>query len=284
MDFKAYLKDNAQWVERILDEILLEFVKETKKANIKLSPFAKSFLNSCRGGKRIRGILVNLGYEIALPTKFNYDIYKIGAAFEILHTALLIHDDIIDQSPKRRGQPSLYMALGGNHYGISQAISLGDIGLYLPIKIITKTSFSAEPKIKALNYFSQILINTGWGQIMDMEKSPVDLSSKDKDIEFVNLYKTAKYTIAGPLQLGAILAGAEKRLVKKLGEFGENLGIAFQIQDDILDKEIKDEDKARAQELEYASKAKKMIPGITKNNKFAKMLEGMSDYLIERIY
>ncbi len=273
MNFKNYLKENAQKVDKKLDEILLEFLKETKKTNTKLLPFAKSLVNSCKGGKRIRGVLVNLGYEIASPKSYSNDIFKVGAAFEILHTALLIHDDIIDQSPQRRGQPSLYTALGGSHYGISQAISVGDIGLYLPIKIITKTSFSAEVKIKALNYFSQMLINTGWGQIMDV--------LKDKDKKFIDLFKTAKYTIAGPLQLGAILAGAKDNLIKKLGEFGENIGIAFQIQDDILDGEI-DLAKGRSQALEYAAKAQKMIPGITGSKKMSILLEEMCQYLVER--
>ncbi len=296
MNFKDYLKENAKKIEETLEAELADFYKETKKTNSKLLPFAKNFINSCDGGKKIRGVLVRLGYELAqsvimnevkdLPVPDNVfttedsssktprnDIFRVAAAFEILHTSLLIHDDIIDRSPKRRGKASLYMALGGNHYGQSQAISLGDIGLYLPIKIISETSFSAEVKIKAINYFSQMLINTGWGQIMDVEQ--------DKDKNFINLYKTAKYTIAGPLQLGAILAGAKKELIRKLGDFGENLGIAFQIQDDILDGEVTSND-AYTQALEYALKAKKIMPEITKRRKIVRILEELVEYLVER--
>ncbi len=279
MDFKDYLKKKVQKVNQALDQILLEFVNETKKTNPRLLPFAKELVNSCKGGKRIRGVLCKLGYELASSklkiqsSKLDNEIFKIGAAFEILHTALLIHDDIIDQSPTRRDQPSLYTALGGDHYGISQAISIGDIGLYLPIKIITQTSFSAEVKLKTLDYFSQILINTGWGQVMDI--------SKDRDKDFVNLFKTAKYTIAGPLQIGAILAGANDDLIKKLGEFGENAGIAFQIQDDILDGEVSSSN-AHSQALDYASKAQKLIPKITRDDGMGKLLEEMTRYLVDR--
>lgn len=286
MIFKDYLKESAQEIEIELDRTLSQFLKETKKTNIKLLPFAKGLVNSCKGGKRIRGVLCNLGYEIASAKfkvqseKRNKNIIQVGAAFEILHSSLLIHDDIIDQSPERRGQPSLYMALGGKHYGISQAISLGDIGLYLPIKIISKTKFSDEIKIRVLNYFSQMLINTGWGQIMDVKMSPVDSSSKDKDINFINLYKTAKYTIAGPLQIGAILAGADNNLIKNLGEFGENAGIAFQIHDDTLDGESGVIELAQA--AAYVSEAKKIIPKITKKREMAIMLEEMTKYLVER--
>lgn len=272
MDFAGYLEVNAQKINKKLDEILLEFLNETKRVSIKLLPFATAFLNSCKGGKRIRGVLTGLGYEIAGGK--GGEIVKVGAAFEILHTALLIHDDIIDQSPARRGQPSLHEALGGNHYGVSQAISLGDIGLYLPVKIITQTAFPVDFKLKALNYFSQILINTGWGQMMDVEKSP--------DQEFVNLYKTAKYTIAGPLQIGAILAGADESLIRKLGEFGQESGLAFQIQDDILDKEVKDIDKARAKAVKYADKARKKIAKITEDIKMRKLLRELTKFLVER--
>src|SRR3989344_14258 len=120
MSFEEYLKGSARKVEKELDKILERFLEDTRKTNPKLVPFAKEFVKSCKGGKRIRGVLVKLGYEIAGGK--DEEIYKISAAFEILHTALLIHDDIIDQSPTRRGKPSLHISLGNNHYGISQAI------------------------------------------------------------------------------------------------------------------------------------------------------------------
>ncbi len=282
MEFQNYLKNNAQQIEKKLEKILSDFLNDTKQTNLALLPFAKEFIKSCKGGKRIRGVLVKLGYEVgrfdySLPStvevrsRKSEDILKISAAFEILHTSLLIHDDIIDQSPKRRGIPSLFKALGGNHYGISQAITLGDIGLYLPLKIILETRFEDKYKLKALKHFSQILINTGWGQVMDV-------SPKSRDKAFIDLYKTAKYTISGPMQIGAILAGADDKLIKNLSEFGDNLGIAFQIKDDILDLEggsIKEAEK-------YASKAKKMIRDITKDQKITEVLESMTEYVVGR--
>ncbi|MEK7617501.1 MAG: polyprenyl synthetase family protein [Patescibacteria group bacterium] len=274
MDFKRYLEENAKNIDQELDLILSDFLNETKKTNIKLVPFALGFLNACKGGKRIRGVLVKLGFEIASPfdkLRARNDVVRVGAALEILHTALLIHDDIMDKSPTRRGQPALHEALGGGHLGMSQAISLGDIGLYLPIRIITESNFPGEYKLEALKCLSQTLINTGWGQIMDMEKG---------DIEFVNLYKTAKYTIAGPLQIGAILAGVDNQLLGKLGEFGESLGIAYQIRDDMLDGE--EVDITLQDAVEYILKAKSLIADITEDKKFSKLLTEMADFLIER--
>ena len=286
MDFANYLKDNAGQINEELDLILADFLNEVKKTNIKLLPFALGLLNSCKGGKRIRGVLVKLGYEIEKESSAishqTSDILKIAAAIEILHTGFLIHDDIMDESLRRRGQPSLYSALGGNHYGISQAITVGDIALYLPIKLIIESDFLGEYKLKVLSHLSQIVINTGWGQIMDVESASAEASA-DKGIkDFINLYKTAKYTVAGPLQIGAILAGADEILVKLLGEFGENLGIAFQIKDDILDGEAKSPDEANAKVLEYTDKAGKIIPNLTDAPKMRILLNKLVDYMIER--
>src|SRR3989344_2138351 len=299
MGFESYLEVNAQKIDEKLEEILSEFLSEVKKTNIKLLPFALGLINSCKGGKRIRGVLVKLGYEIAgshlggvmasaslQPATIrgeksqSSEILKISAAYEILHTALLIHDDIMDQSPLRRGRPSLYKALG-----TAQAISVGDIGLYLPIKIISASNFTSEIKIKALNFLAQTVINTGWGQCLDVAQA--ELTSKESGptfevSQFINLYKTAKYTIAGPLILGAILAGMGPTSPRLRGikEFGENLGIAFQIQDDILDKEVVSVDVARTKALEYVSRAKGIIPKITSDKRMVRLLQEMADYLV----
>lgn len=280
MDFKNYLEENARKIDEVLDEILSDFLKETQKINIKLLPFALGLINSCKGGKRIRGVLVKLGYEIA-GGDFKKDILRIGAALEILHTALLIHDDIMDKSTTRRGKPSLYQSFGGDHYGISQAISVGDIAFYLPIKLILGSKFLDEYKIIALKHLTETVINTGWGQVLDMETSRMD-EVTDGDLKFIYSYKTAKYTIAGPLQIGAILAGSSEKLIDILGEFGENLGIAFQIQDNILDGELDSAQLGKQQASEYTLQAKKIIPQITKDRGMVRLLELMTTYMTER--
>lgn len=95
----------------------------------------------------MRGTLVKLGYELT-GHRADTKIIDMAAAVEIVHTALLIQDDIMDKSPLRRSKPSIYYALGNNHYGISQAICLGDLGLYLGIKIISECNFPEKSKIR----------------------------------------------------------------------------------------------------------------------------------------
>lgn len=270
MDFKEFLNSTGEKINQELDAILSEFLKEAEKTNIKLIPLAKELVKACQGGKRIRGVLVGLGYEIASqPTAISQqstEIVKIGAAFEILHTALLIHDDIIDKSLTRRNIPSLYKTVG-----INQAITLADCAFFMAIKIISESKFADKNKNEAIKEFSKTMIATAMGQMLDVAGG---------DSELIAKLKTARYSIAGPLKLGAILAGANKNLIEDLDIFGENLGIAYQIRDDILDDQASDNAQDRV--VEYTKLAKILIPQITKDNQIVILLEQMAKYLVER--
>lgn len=263
MDFRKYLDQAAKELDREVENILKQQLSEVGKVDKKLIPLFKAFARLCRGGKRIRGALAKLGYEIAGGK--SKEIIKVAAAYEIMHAAVLAHDDIMDKSLTRRGKPSLYAALGGNHYGISQAVCLGDYGFFLAFKIIAKTN--------AAEVFSQIMMDTACGQMLDIEKA---------DPKVVMRLKTACYTIAGPLKLGAVLAGADKRQIQVLNEFGENLGIAYQIRDDILDEEVVSVESAKKEAEEYTNKAMKTIPQITNSKNLSKILEQMGECLVER--
>lgn len=259
MDFKKYLQGNVRSLDREIEEILEK----------SLPPVAKDFISSCQGGKRIRGVLVKLGYELAHPggvrAHLPGEIIKIAAAYEIAHAAILVHDDIMDQSKLRRGQASLYQKVG-----VSKAITLGDLGFFLAMRIISESNFPELQKNQALLVFAKTLMDTAIGQMMD-------LAGQDK-IATAKL-KTARYTISGPLEIGAVLAGAESDLLDQLDQFGENLGIAFQIKDDILDGELKD---INSDALKYINRGKKIIPKITGNQKLRKLLWEMAEYMIER--
>lgn len=263
MDFAEYLKSAAKQIDQEVVKIFAEQLKEAEKTDKKLVPLLKAFAKSCHGGKRIRGALVILGYMIGKQATGNRpeEIIKIAAAYEIAHSAILAHDDIIDQSIMRRDQPSLYQVLGGNHYGISQAITLADYGFFLSFKIIANT--------KAAAIFSKIMMDTAFGQMLELKKANPLLVMK---------LKTACYTIAGPLQIGATLAGSNQKLMKSLGFFGEALGIAYQIKDDILDGDAgspTDADK-------YTKKAMNMLSEITGDQKMSKILQQLAEYLVQR--
>lgn len=265
VDFPDYLKIEAKKIDQVLDKYLDNKLKSISKISPKLIPLFKAFIEASQGGKRLRGTLVKLGFELA-GKKPNPEIYQISSAFEIFQTSILAHDDIIDQSPTRRGRPSLYKAVGQD-----MAITLADLGFFLSINIISESKLDLKKKNKAINLFSKVVIDTTLGQMLDIgHADPVTLAK----------LKTARYTISGPLQVGGVLVGADDKLIRILGEFGQNLGIAFQIRDDILDGEVLDYRGQQA--LKYAETAKKMIPQITKDVKYRLLLDSLADYLIKR--
>ncbi|MBI4036154.1 polyprenyl synthetase family protein [Candidatus Daviesbacteria bacterium] len=274
MDFRKYLEKYARQLNEEVDKILQQQINKASETDQKLVPLLKAFAKVCQGGKRIRGALVGLGYQLAGGQ--SKEIIKIGAALEIVHAGVLVHDDIIDQSLLRRNQPSLHQALGGDHYGVSQAISLADYSFFLGVQIISEANFPQDFKLKALKLFSEVMKETAWGEMLDLEET---------DPFIIMKLKTARYTIAGPFMIGAILAGAESELLKRLEEFGENLGVAFQIQDDILDSEIDylgDLTTARAKANEYKIRALKVLTAVTKEEKMSKILQQLAVYLVER--
>jgi len=231
-DFKIYSHNTAREIEGELHNFSKEWHTAIANDFSKLIAWNKRFTQSFFGGKMIRGTLVKLSYELT-EKQTAKAIIKPAAAFEILHTSLMIHDDIIDQSPLRRGKRALHISNDNNHYGISQALCLGDIGITQSIKLLSESDFPIERRNLALNFFLQMVTDTMLGEMLDIESAQA-YQRTEKHILDIYKTKTANYTIVGPLSLGAILGGASDELLKTIKLFGEYLGIAFQIQDDIL--------------------------------------------------
>jgi geranylgeranyl pyrophosphate synthase len=231
-NFRQYLHQSASEIEQELikfsqgwNDAILNGFPEIKKPNKR---FTKIFF----GGKMLRGTLVMLGFTL-VETKPSKAIVQPAAAWEILHSALLVHDDIIDQCPMRRGKPAMHIVPDKSHYGLSQAICLGDLGITLAIKMIADSNFLPERKNLALHSFLSIITDTVLGQMLDVE-STHSLKRSATQVYEIQLLKTALYTFVGPLSVGAILGGASSGMLKTIKLFGEKLGVAYQIQDDIL--------------------------------------------------
>jgi geranylgeranyl diphosphate synthase, type I len=237
MNLSAYLQNAAQQINAALLVFSEESAAEVSAVSAHLQPLMQLLNAASEGGKRIRATLVLLGFELT-GKEFTPDMLKPALAFEIFQTAILVHDDIIDKSPTRRGKPTLYKQLEATkkdaHYGVSQAICLGDIGMFLAVRLVGESNFLPENKIKAVNSFIRTLLYTGIGEMLDVELPYLPTKKEEQDVLAIYLHKTAHYTITGAMQLGAILGGASEQYLLDLAEFGNNLGIAFQIQDDIL--------------------------------------------------
>ena len=231
-DFRMYHKNASAKIKKELDIFSDNLTHTVQHHFSTLEKLNSKFTDSFYGGKMIRGTLVKFGYELVINTDAN-EIIKPAAAFEILHSSLLIHDDIIDNSILRRGKPTVHIYEKDEHYGISQAICLGDLGIVLSINLLSESNFPSEIKNRAINYFSHIISTTILGQMLDVQ-STQEFNRSEEQVMNIYQTKTAQYTIVAPLTMGAILAGATDEILEKIKLFGEQLGVAFQIQDDIL--------------------------------------------------
>lgn len=200
----------------------------------------KFTLNS---GKRIRPILFYFGYVLA-GGKNKAEALKTSIAIELAHSYFLIHDDIIDRDNFRHGDLSMHYKYEKSfadrleeknlkHFGTSMAILAGDLASTFGYEVLVNSSFSSDLKIKAISRLNYIVVNTIAGEALDVALVEYSNVKIDRIFE-MQKYKTAKYTIEGPLHLGAILAGANEKFLESLSNFAVPAGIAFQIQDDII--------------------------------------------------
>jgi geranylgeranyl diphosphate synthase type II len=176
------------------------------------------------GGKRMRPVLVLVSTEL-----FGGDVLKAldaAVGIELFHNFTLMHDDIMDKAPLRRGNPTVHVK-----WNESAAILSGDVMFVEAYKLMIRVDDSILRKV--LDIFSDTASGVCQGQQADMNFEKRDQVSLEEYIEMIRL-KTA-VLLAGSMQIGALIGGAEKDQADLLYEFGENLGLAFQLQDDILD-------------------------------------------------
>lgn len=200
-----------------------------------------------RGGKRVRPTFAWLGWigaggEETGPTAGA--VRQTCAALELLHASALIHDDIIDASPTRRGYPAAHMTFAEQHrtrnwsgnaesFGRGTAILTGDLAQGWADDMIRSADLPADAHERVGPVWSAMRTEVLAGQLLDLTAE----ASSDEEVDSalrVNRYKTAAYTVERPLHIGAAIAGAGAGLVAAYRAFGVDIGIAFQLRDDLL--------------------------------------------------
>ncbi|HYF31127.1 MAG TPA: polyprenyl synthetase family protein [Chitinophagaceae bacterium] len=176
------------------------------------------------GGKRIRPVMCLMANE--LFDDINPDAWHVATAIELFHNFTLVHDDIMDKAALRRGQPTVH-----EKYGASTALLCGDMMLVTAYEYLNKIDNKYLHKI--MNLFNRTGKEVCEGQQLDMDFEQQNGVQLDEYIRMIGL-KTS-VLLAASLQMGAILGGASLGNQQHLYEFGKNLGIAFQVQDDYLD-------------------------------------------------
>jgi len=238
LNIQEYLSASRETLNPFIADYMTDLARAQAENGEALAALYTILRDASTGGKRIRGSLVGLGYEIVSQKKADKSILPVAAACEILQTALLCHDDIIDRSPLRRGKPSIWQKIASEyddrHYGFSQATMLGDCALILANRLITSSGLDPEKKISLLMKFQEMQLKTMDGEMLDVFMGRTQSCQDRTAILNISRLKTAWYTIIGPLQLGALAAGTDDGTLERMEKFGMSLGIAFQIKDDIL--------------------------------------------------
>lgn len=229
MSWKNKLQERVEEVEQVIQSFLPEEVGYQKTV---LEAMNYSVL---AGGKRLRPMLMEETYKLFGGSGKIVEPFM--AAMEMIHTYSLVHDDLpaMDNDEYRRGRKTTHVV-----YGEGMAILAGDGLLNFAFETAMK-AFDIEPANPAIGRALQVLAKKAGiygmigGQTADIEAENMDQSKVSNDLLlFIHENKTAAL-IQGSMMIGAILAGASEEDVKALGKIAYNVGIAFQIQDDILD-------------------------------------------------
>ena len=245
MDIERFLEEKAALIDKTIEKYIPREFSE-KAILFKVNPPNYSYnletLNKAlaepiweiidRGGKRWRPALFLLICE-ALG-KNSEDCLDFAIIPEVIHNGTLIIDDIEDASELRRGKPCTYKI-----YGVDMAVNAGNAMYYLPLLPLMekKAKLPAETLRDIYEIYVQEMINLSKGQAMDIAwhrgKANADALNEEDYLQMC-AYKTG--TLARmAAKISAVLAGANKELVEKLGRFAESIGVAFQMQDDVLD-------------------------------------------------
>ena len=201
--------------------------------------------NSAAGGKRFRPRLLLSAYCGFGGTDV-VGVAPVAAAFELLHTALIVHDDVIDRDFSRRGLPNVsgwYRDAAttagipiptAEHRGMSTAIIAGDLALFHAYRLAERSTMTDGARERVLQIMDEALFASAAGELFDVDYSiALEPPTVDDVVEMERL-KTAVYTFESPLLAGAVLAGAAEEHLEALTAFGRNLGIAYQATDDLL--------------------------------------------------
>ena len=199
------------------------------------------------GGKRIRPTFAWWAWRAAGGDPEGPEapaVARAASALELIQACALVHDDLIDESDTRRGNPTVHRRFAGAHdrerwrggaqqFGMSAAVLLGDLALAWADDMLHSSGLAPQALARALGPWRAMRTEMLAGQYLDVFSQVRGDESAEAALRVAEL-KAASYTVARPLQLGAEIAGADERTLSALQRFGHDIGVAFQLRDDLL--------------------------------------------------
>ncbi|MGD0728674.1 MAG: polyprenyl synthetase family protein [Candidatus Micrarchaeaceae archaeon] len=242
-DIVAYMKERAVDIDKKIDETLTNkdsaryfgsllgrsgYEYDLKAINKAVIDPAKYLLSL--GGKRWRPVLMLTVIDAIGKDSNNFIEFSIIP--EVIHNGSLIHDDIEDNSDMRRGAPAVH-----KKYGVDIALNLGDFMFYFPmVALLDSKKLTKEIKIKVLDIYQREMLKLTIGQATDIawHNSLVDYTTISESQYMQMAYSKTGVLSGMAAKLGAALAEADDNTIDTLGKFGSSIGVAFQLQDDLL--------------------------------------------------
>jgi geranylgeranyl diphosphate synthase type I len=241
----AFVAQVEASLRRALDGELEDARSSTPDAAILVEELVRTVSS---GGKRIRPVFCYWGY-VAGGGAGPEALADVGAAIELLHTSALIHDDLVDGSKLRRGEPTSFRRLAGHapppedaptdawagdeRFGRSAAILAGDLAAALSERLFTGAPFPPARILAASEHFQRARVDAIRGEYLDLFAAASGTITED-EARRVGALKAGSYTVVAPLLIGAAFAAAEGSVADALRAYGEPLGEAFQLRDDVL--------------------------------------------------
>ncbi|MGX5696128.1 polyprenyl synthetase family protein [Agromyces soli] len=236
--------DHAAAVDAYLEDFFARSLRRTQSHPADYRRLWAAARNAASGGKRIRPRLVLAAHD-AFAGASSEDAVALAGAFELLHTAFLMHDDVIDHDFVRRGEPNvagrfaLDAALLGaperraQDYGRASAILAGDLLLAAAHTVAASLEAPADVRRAVIEVIDDCVFAAAAGEHADVRHALGELPDEHDIIGMIE-DKTACYSFSAPLRAGGLLGGADTGTVARLGEIGRRMGIAFQLRDDLL--------------------------------------------------
>ena len=202
-----------------------------------LGEVARALVDAASGGKRLRGALVCWS-SLAHGGRSADDVMGAAVAVELVHLSALVHDDVIDRADTRRGRPSVHARFaaagsGDEDFGRSVAILLGDVLLAAAPAALETCTVDPGALTRARAALVRLQVEVMAGQFLDVDAATRREADVDRALTIATL-KSGRYSVARPLELGALLAGVPEEDAARLLTVGDPIGVAFQLRDDLL--------------------------------------------------
>lgn len=195
------------------------------------------------GGKRLRPALLLLGHTAVSDDDVDA-VLSPALALELLHTCALLHDDLLDDADTRRGRTTAHVSFAAQHvakgwagdadrYGAAAAVLVGDLAFVVADELFLAAEVPADRLLAGLRQFTLLREEVMAGQALDVQAAAARLTDRDLALTIATA-KSGRYSVARPLEIGALLGGATAQDAAALAEAAEPLGRAFQVRDDLL--------------------------------------------------